>query len=250
LRVIAERLGSTKTRKGTRHWQGDGMGTKDINARVVVDPDRWAEELATNLDDVISEIVRQRANIVARRLAAGGVIDRMRNDGTLHDGEQSTLGRIVGDTNKREMLVREAVDPVISMVREAATNQSQRMADLIQQMDKDGASVDDIRKAILSESNARSAWHKRLAVQAANAALQGTTAGITQGLRGIVSVVWKSRHDERVRPTHRKADGQRKPPGHKFRVGKSYLRFPGDPEGPPEEVINCRCRLVVESVAP
>jgi len=45
----------------------------------------------------------------------------------------------------------------------------------------------------------------------------------------------------RTRPTHRKADGQRVNLGEPFIVGGFPLLFPGDPTGPPQEVINCRC---------
>lgn len=56
---------------------------------------------------------------------------------------------------------------------------------------------------------------------------------------------WLSTVDNRVRETHRKADQQRRPLKEKFRVGRARLDFPGDPDGPPEEVINCRCTLLL-----
>lgn len=52
---------------------------------------------------------------------------------------------------------------------------------------------------------------------------------------------WQATHDQRVRHTHAEADGQVRPLTKTFRVGESRLQFPGDPEGLPEEVINCRC---------
>lgn len=52
---------------------------------------------------------------------------------------------------------------------------------------------------------------------------------------------WQSTHDQRVRHTHKDADGQLRPLTKTFRVGESRLQFPGDPTGTPEEVINCRC---------
>lgn len=52
---------------------------------------------------------------------------------------------------------------------------------------------------------------------------------------------WQATHDQRVRHTHRDADGQVRPLTRTFRVGESSLQFPGDPTGLPEEVINCRC---------
>lgn len=52
---------------------------------------------------------------------------------------------------------------------------------------------------------------------------------------------WQATRDQRVRHTHAEADGQIRELTRHFRVGDSRLQFPGDPEGTPEEVINCRC---------
>lgn len=60
---------------------------------------------------------------------------------------------------------------------------------------------------------------------------------------------WLAAHDERVRPTHRGADGQRVPVSQPFIVGNSALMYPGDPQGPPDEVINCRCAMAVRDEA-
>lgn len=60
-------------------------------------------------------------------------------------------------------------------------------------------------------------------------------------------VVHNSTEDNRTRPTHQAADLQRVPLGTPFQVGGFELRFPGDPMGPPQEVIQCRCTsLLVE----
>lgn len=55
---------------------------------------------------------------------------------------------------------------------------------------------------------------------------------------------WQAAEDERTRQTHRDADGQTVPLSEPFTVGRASLDFPGDPSGPPEEVINCRCTTI------
>lgn len=55
---------------------------------------------------------------------------------------------------------------------------------------------------------------------------------------------WQAAEDARTRPTHVAADGQTVPLNEPFTVGRASLDFPGDPLGPPEEVINCRCTTI------
>lgn len=59
--------------------------------------------------------------------------------------------------------------------------------------------------------------------------------------------VWISTDDARTRPTHVAADGQRAGLDEAFIVGGARLQFPGDPTGPADEVINCRCGLLLVS---
>ncbi|MBF6416973.1 phage minor head protein [Nocardia cyriacigeorgica] len=61
---------------------------------------------------------------------------------------------------------------------------------------------------------------------------------------------WLALHDSQTRASHRHADRQRVPLAAKFTVGGAYLEFPGDPNGPPDEVINCRCVLTISPAAP
>lgn len=49
---------------------------------------------------------------------------------------------------------------------------------------------------------------------------------------------WLTMQDRKVRPSHARVNGERKGVNEPYSNG---LMFPGDPEGSPEEVINCRC---------
>lgn len=63
----------------------------------------------------------------------------------------------------------------------------------------------------------------------------------------ILNKTWRTSHDERVRIGHRDADGQTVPVFMPFQVGGEPLQFPGDPSGAPDNVINCRCDLIIKN---
>jgi len=64
-----------------------------------------------------------------------------------------------------------------------------------------------------------------------------TAAGENPDLR----LRWVTMRDEDVRDTHRPLEGQTIVPGGTFDVDGNALHYPGEPVGPPEIWINCRC---------
>jgi hypothetical protein len=67
----------------------------------------------------------------------------------------------------------------------------------------------------------------------------------------IGSKTWTNAGDSRVRETHQEAEGQTVPIDEPYRVGGASLSYPGDPFGPSEEVLNCRCvEIFNEAVRP
>jgi hypothetical protein len=52
---------------------------------------------------------------------------------------------------------------------------------------------------------------------------------------------WISTRDDRTRDTHEAVNGQTREFDEFYDVGKAKLLFPGDPNGPANEVIQCRC---------
>ena len=60
--------------------------------------------------------------------------------------------------------------------------------------------------------------------------------------RQDVRKVWVATKDKRTRDTHAALDGESMGIDQPFSNG---LQYPGDPNGPPEEVINCRCAMLM-----
>lgn len=69
--------------------------------------------------------------------------------------------------------------------------------------------------------------------------------------RGFTHKIWMVFPDNRVRPTHVEANGLKLPIGHYFEVGDALMLYPKDVTSEystgaehPEEVCNCRCRVL------
>jgi hypothetical protein len=96
-------------------------------------------------------------------------------------------------------------------------------------------------------------WVNRATVAARTEAIGALNAGRTEAFKAIAEAepdvqfekMWLATDDARTRKTHDAADGQRVPLDSTFIVGGFELEFPGDPSGPPQEVIQCRCTLLL-----
>lgn len=72
---------------------------------------------------------------------------------------------------------------------------------------------------------------------ATRAAITGLPADVVAGVQ------WIATRDGRTRETHATADGQIVAASEPFQVGGSSMLYPGDPSGPADEVVNCRCAM-------
>lgn len=117
-----------------------------------------------------------------------------------------------------------------------------------------GESIPDIRDRIQTVLTATGSeyWPNRATVVARTETQGAVNAGAYYGairdaeLRGDPAPfkVWISTKDQRTRLTHVAADKQRTLLTEPFTVGGAKLLFPGDPRGPAQEVIQCRCTLL------
>jgi HK97 family phage portal protein len=222
------RLSSPKNRKGTRHWEPDQSmtadgrtGTAPLDAAAIVDQQRWettAEQVAQPLVAAAFQTAVQRAMIA--------------NFGDADDDHTATIVTLLTAAS-------------LAAISKSVGNMAAYLADLITRQDAAGADLDYIRASIHEWAQGMSGWLKGLVVQISTVLAEGPQYMVMKLLYAPdeVTVVWRSQHDGDVRPTHLAADGQQQPLGHEFQVGEALLDYPGDPNGPPGEVRNCRCRL-------
>lgn len=113
-----------------------------------------------------------------------------------------------------------------------------------------GESIPKIRDRIdnVLSTTESERWPNRATVIARTETIGALNAGRYDAFRAVAAdddeplfMMWLATDDDRTRHTHVEAEGQRVPVGTPFRVGGFELRFPGDPAGPPQEVIQCRC---------
>lgn len=81
--------------------------------------------------------------------------------------------------------------------------------------------------------------------RAANSGAFAAAMAVTESLPAgtVIMKRWNDSDDERVRITHQDVDEEERPLMQPFNVGGFFMLFPGDPTGPPQEVISCRCDL-------
>lgn len=88
----------------------------------------------------------------------------------------------------------------------------------------------------------RGAQIERLSLWLAAAVVNAATVAAAQTLQGeVVLLEWVTMQDSDVRDLHEPLNGRQRPVGETFEVGESRLHYPGEPVGPPEVWINCRC---------
>lgn len=115
-----------------------------------------------------------------------------------------------------------------------------------------GESFDLLRDRVQGVFESSDVRARRIArtevISAANGA-QHEVAGAVAGSGEVMTKTWLATFDRRTRPSHADAAGQTVAFDQPFVVGGAELEYPGDPSGPAEEVVNCRCTITYEVVS-
>lgn len=241
--VVNERLMHVKVRKHTRHWDGPEVGTKALDPGYVMDSKRWANDIKADVERILRPQVMKAAQSAARDMIKGGLLDQLIDDGTVSGAGYAPLEKLAGSKQAMRKIIDRTVSEVLEVVEKSATNQSNRIFDIVREMDRSGATMADIKKEVTRLVGSRSSWRKGLATNVTTHAMESVKHGVWNLAGDYATKTWWTEDDERVRKSHWEIEGDERKASGTFTVGKSAMMYPGDPKGPVEEVANCRCFL-------
>jgi SPP1 gp7 family putative phage head morphogenesis protein len=104
-----------------------------------------------------------------------------------------------------------------------------------------GDPIADIAKSVKAKFNEISSGRAKTIAMTETAAAYGHARNLAMQDAGISKKQWLTSGNDNVRPAHEEANGQIVDADEAFDVGGEPLRFPGDPDGEPENIINCHC---------
>lgn len=227
LGVITARMRGPKARKHTRWWtevKAGGVAVLDREFKAV-DPDYVVPD---KLENELTDEVRP----VAIRIATDAA-----------EGTAGNLGAQLTDIDADEIAA--AVDEAVARILGVAARHAREVRGAVLDADTDASDLGEVLDRIEAAHRRGGNWLLMSGRTLANAL--ANDAALRTAIRlGVTHTQWLSKRDERVRHTHVAADGQVRPVGERFKVGRFYLKHPGDPSELPEswgEIANCRCGL-------
>lgn len=162
-------------------------------------------------------------------------------DGTLFESRPFVRNWIAQRENRLNAVPNEVFGLVSHIIDSATVN---------------GASIPDVTAQVeeLFDATDVQRWKNRARTVARTEVVGAYNGGIYDAFSMIVAndpgtpwvKRWLATDDQRTRPDHREADGQVVPFSQPFDVGGFAMMYPHDPDGPPQEVINCRCTPLLE----
>lgn len=149
-------------------------------------------------------------------------------------------------------LIAEVINQVNAHIRDIVeTTINQLNKKLAKEIEAYDGSQETLNKIIdLINEYLESTAYQRAKIIATTIVTAGLNASTLYALEevGVSTKVWISQRDNKVRETHKLLDGQKIPVSSSFRImsrkGEVLLRFPGDPQAPAEETVNCRCYII------
>lgn len=261
--VIAEGYGAGGTNTSQNLGQlRDAEGTRFVFRFDVRnhEAERWLREHSTNL---VSGIVQEQRQIIRRHMEEGMAAGRNPRSVAL-----DITGRINKVTGQREGGIIGLSDPQERAVVNARNDleegnysryfsrdrRDRRFDKLVARAARDGELLPKDQITKITNRYSDRLLNLRAETIARTEMLGSLHAAQNEALRQLVSTgkvradqikrVWKATRDARTRDSHRGANDQVVGLNEPFVMPTgARLMHPGDPSGPPEEIVNCRCTV-------
>ena len=248
----------------TQRWWDEAVDEHVVNEVRAV----WEAGRAAVIDDPVSEGTLDRvgdyvANVKDRlsRTAQPPIPDQAFNSVRTAVASEIARGSSTQELSRRIASELNWTGPDVSFWEGRKADAEQRISSIL---DTYGPKGDPTREAVrrtdptirqlqAERSDAvkaldadRSQWQTRAERIARTESTGAYNAGAQQAYdeAGVEVRMWVATGDDRTREAHLAASGQCQPQGSPFSVGGASLMYPGDPSGPAELVINCRCTTV------
>lgn len=233
--VVLARLRGPTARKHTRHWNVEHKAgqpaRRDVEVKAL-DPEYIVP------DSLVGEVVESLRPDVER---------------IAQDAVDNTTERVTGNSDPGGMfevdggLLADLIDEALEDMLGAADRYASDLRGAILDRETSGDDLDVIADSVEEASRRGGNW-LRLNARTVGTALASKAVLAQARALGVTHTQWISLRDPRVRHTHTVADGQVRPLGQSFKVGRHWLDYPGDPTGLPataEVVMGCRCGLLL-----
>jgi 8-oxo-dGTP pyrophosphatase MutT (NUDIX family) len=191
-----------------------------VDAGQVYDLAHWVAKTRDVLDPVLSAVVSLTADRFAGQLGEHPSSSSLAGVQQVLDARLLRLAQTVSQTT---------FDDVAQVLRHGVV-QGQTITQMTAALEQVFSDAEANRAPMIARTETIGALNEAAATYADN-----LSADVVSGRE------WLAAHDDRVRTTHREADGQIRAMGEPYLVGGAAMAFPHDPAAPPDEVINCRC---------
>lgn len=203
---------------------------------------QWLKLLDSDIMPIVRETVDDTADFVRRQIVEALPTLYGQPEDDEFDVAVPTEVPPVPDVTA-DLIMQDARNRLVGIGDIVWANARQQLADGIREGDSIQQLADRVRTAAaVSEPRARTIARTEVAPSSNGAAIaQARSAGVP------MRKIWIETPDDRTRLTHKHepigAGGQIRDLDEPFDVGGFLLDFPGDPTGPPQEVINERCAI-------
>lgn len=226
-RVVAGKLGANRRRLAQIEKREHRIS---IDPAALFDAAMWEKRTAETAASILNGVIAQSGSRVAGQFAHAA-----------HAAGVDVVAKVSPDSPLASEFVQARANKLAGQVTDTTYG---AIKDAITAGIGAGEGIDDIGARISHVFDVASSSRADMIARTETvSAYNGATElyGRVLGADVVGGQEWISTLDDRTRPDHADADGQRVAVGDSFSVGGEDLAYPGDPDGPADEVVNCRC---------